>query len=159
MSVERIVYITPGERDQNGLTAAARSQLKKVVSNVLEGNNKDKTKVFRTTKTTIHSLSKTLVFLRNKTKQIDYDTDENVYSNFIQDPTNIKEIVDSSHEWKVIVMGIEQKELKEILDSLKNNWYNVIDKSEINHWTNVYAVTIDPKHKDQSEFFVARWGK
>lgn len=103
------------------------------------------------------STSNTLLSLCDKVKEISEDIWEHLYHNFISNPTDIEEIMRSTRGWKIVVVGITQKELKTALDVLKQEWYHVVDKSEINHRTNIYAVTIDPEHKEKSDFFVARW--
>ena len=159
MWVKKIIYVTNWERDHNWLTSVATSQLKKVVNNVLEGEVGDSTKFFRTTDEMSPLTGDTLSYLSNNVRNITQDSWENLYLNFISNPWDIQEVIDSTKRWEIAVVGITQKELKILLETLKKQWYNVIDKSKINHWYNVYAVTIDPVNKEKSDFFVARWGE
>jgi len=158
MTVQKIIYVTPGETHLGELTHAAESQLKEIVANVLEWDGMSQlSKVFRMVENS--DVSGSLIYLGVRTRTVINSWKENIYLAFISDPKNIENIVTSTQQWEVVVFGVEQKELKEILDSLKDNWYNVIDKEKINRGYNVYAVTIDLEHKDQNNFFVAPWGK
>lgn len=162
MSIEKIIYVTNGEHDYNGLTTAATSQLKKVVANVLEWDNEDKTKVFRTTSDTRLITGNTLSFLSNKVRKTIEDNWEKLFHNlhdFIRTPSDINEVMSSTRKWNIVVVGVTQKELQAVVTALKNNGYNVIDKDKIHHRTDIYTVTIDLNNKDNSNFFVAPWGE
>jgi len=159
MWVQKIVYITNGEQNHNGLTNSATSQLRKIVSNVLEWENKKFLKVFRATENGPSSVKDDLLYLFHKTTKIIEDNSENLYHNLLSNPWDIKEIVSSTTQWEVVVIGTTIKNLIEILNELWVKWYNVADKDKINHSYNIYAVTIYPNKKEESGFFVAPYGQ
>ena len=157
MSVKKIVYITPWESERGELTSMAEHQLNSIVKNVLEWEIGDSPIVFRTTnKSSLRSDS--LLYISNKFRKAISDSSEAHYRNLISIPENINSIIDSTRWWKAVIAFVVQEELKNILNSLKENWYDVIDKEKINHPYNVYTVSVDTESK-QSNFFVAKWGE
>lgn len=159
MWVNKIVYITPGEYHRGELSSVAESQLRKVLSNVLEWAMWDSTKVFRTTVEKAPMTGDTLLYLSNKSRKTSENISENLYSNLLSSPDNIDAIINSTKEWEVVVVGVTQKELKDILDWLKENWYNVVDKEKIHNIYDIHAITIDLNNKTNSSFFQAAYGQ
>ncbi|EKD24681.1 MAG: hypothetical protein ACD_80C00174G0031 [uncultured bacterium (gcode 4)] len=157
MWVNKIIYVTPAESYLGELTSSATSQLRKVVNTVLEWTNKELIKVFRTTQKSQSQDS--LLYLSNKCVKTGDINEALYYSESIWDPKNISEVMYSTRKWEVVVVGVTQKELVDILEYFKNNWYNVVDTDKINHRTNIYAVSIDPSNKQKSSFFEAVYGQ
>lgn len=159
MWVNKIIYVTPGESHLGELTSAAESQLRKVAHNVLGWDIGDSPKTFRVSSENSPLTGDTLFFFSNKCRELTVTNDiwEHLYNNLLSNPWDVDEIITSTKKWEIAVVGVTQKELKNILDSLKENWYDVIDKKEINHRTNIYTVTIDPNDKKKSSFFKAVW--
>ncbi len=166
MWVKKVIYITPwmhdeypwasGETERVGdLTKEAKGQLNKVISDILIPEVKDSPLAYRTT----HKLSPSydsLDYLRTKFRKA---TDEKfTYGNFVENPWNIEDIVSSTKNSEAVVFGLIQQDLQNILESLKNNWYDVIDKNNIKHRENVYVVTVDLNNK-KSNFSEFPYGK
>lgn len=159
MWVKKIIYVTPGESKHSELTSMAESQLKEIAKNVLEWEDISKfSKVFRATKEVSGSISDSLLYLSNKCNKVTQNSWESLYHNLISNPEDIEEIINSTREGEAIVVGITQKELKSILEILKKDWYEEIDKDKINRGYNIYAATIDLDNK-KSNFFESQWGK
>lgn len=161
MAVQKIVYITPGERNWNGLTHSAKSQLRSLVKNVLEKDTWEKlVKVFRSIENA-SGVFDSLTYLVDRTNKIVNAGEENLYTTFISDPKDVENIVASTKQWEVVVVGVERNKLKDIMGELQRSGYNGYRefKDMMNHVYNVYAYTIDLEHKDQSEFFVAKYGE
>lgn len=158
MSVEQIIYITPGESELGELTSMAEYQLKKAATTLFEWETSELPKVFRATENNVISTSDSLLYLANKCRKTSNDSWELIYNNLIKNPADMDEIIHSTRQWKIgIVLWVTQIELKNILDVLQKDWYVVANKNEINHTYNIYAVTIYPKDKKKSDFFKASW--
>lgn len=113
--------------------------------------------VFRKTKAN-HPVDDSLLHISNKIgKDID-DTWESASKNILSNPGDITEIVNSTKQWEVAIVWVTQEELKNALDLLKGDWYDVVDKKEINRPYDVYTVTVDAD-STKSNFFVAKWGQ
>ena len=159
MWVNKIIYVTPGESHRGELTSVAESQLRKVAHTTLGWDIENSTKVFRTTAEKMPITDDSLLYLSSKCGKTTEDISEHLYNNLLSSLDDIHDIINSTKEWEVAVVWVTQTELKHVLDSLKENWYNVIDKEKIRNKYTVYAVTIDLHNKASSSFFEVNHGQ
>lgn len=160
MSVKKIVYVTPGEWEKGELTSMAESQIKIINTNVLEWEIKDLQKTFRTAAAELSLTNETLLSLSNQCRKHLRDYSENIHNNFLTNPRDIDAVKNSTRKWEVVVVGVTRKELAIILETLKDDWYDVIDKEEIAHPYDIYTVTIDAdKNNKKTNFFKASRGQ
>ena len=157
MSAKKIIYVTPGESEKGELTPMAEYQLTSVIKNVLEWEIGDAPLVYRTTHTS--SLrSNSLFYLSNKFRKAINAAGEAHYNNLISHPEQITSVIDSTKWWEAIIILLTQNELKNVLESLRNDWYDEVDKEKVNRGYNVYTVSVDTDSK-KSNFFEAPRGK
>ncbi|EKD24680.1 MAG: hypothetical protein ACD_80C00174G0030 [uncultured bacterium (gcode 4)] len=164
MWVNKIIYVTSAAYTQKGLTPNAESQLIKVNKNVLDWKDIEAPIVFRTLKQDFHPArdglkylalesSKTLKYTRKNIGEYVYNT-----LTFLSNPADIEEVINSTQQWKTVVVGVTKEELKDILVICKRDWYDVVDKDKINNINTIYAVTISPNDKNNSSFFESAYG-
>lgn len=152
MAVDKIVYVTPAEWYCGELSHAAKSQLKSVIKNVFVEEIWNLSTVFRATEGS--SAHYALDYLAQNWAKTRENIKENLYLNFISSPKNTEEIINSTQEWKVVVVGIERKELRNILENLMANGYNVVDNHTIQTaWSSVYALSLDLRNPKHAKFF------
>ena len=154
MWVNKIIYITPALWSRNDLTPLAKSQLQKVGRKFLAWENVDAPIAFRCIQD-YHPAQDWVRYLSRRCSKTIKDIKENFDFVFLSDNTNIQEAINSTKQWHMVVVGVTQEELKNVLESCKKDWYNVINKDKINWKSSVYAISIDLKNKDKSDFFEA----
>ncbi len=154
MAVEKIIYVTPGEEKLGELTQVAKVQFKKLIQEVFS-HERGKNIVLRMSEEN-NQETESLSLIYNAVGK-DIGEWEAIYMHPLSNSADLEEVIASTRKWETVIVGVSQKELKDVLDWLKSNWYNVVDKEKIHRKYNVYAVTIDLKNKDNSWFFEAVW--
>ena len=153
MQVERIIWISPTERDDRngGLSHVWVSQVRNLI-NLLKI---DSPLVWRTQKDFLQT--ENIAEILNKSKRTVGDDGESYLldKNQLSDSRNIEEIIASTIKWKTVVVSTSQDELKKITEDLTNNWYAGVASKESTYLAyNVYALSINLETKE-SEFFTA----
>ncbi|MCX6824919.1 MAG: hypothetical protein NTY80_01725 [candidate division SR1 bacterium] len=154
MAVEKIIYVTPGEEKLGELTQVAKAQFKKLIQEVFS-HERGKNIVLRMSEEN-NQETKSLSLIYNAVGK-DIGEGEAIYMHPLSNSADLEEVIASTRKGETVIVGVSQKELKDVLDGLKSNGYNVVDKEKIHRKYNVYAVTIDLKNKDNSGFFEAVW--
>ena len=171
MSVKKIVYVTLEENELHELEGMAGHKLRKVVRDLLEWILAGTSKVFRRW-VKDGWLNDSLRYLSFNCR-CTWATSESLFYNFLSNPADINEVSNSTELWEIVVVGVRQKTLQYVLEELKTNWYESIDKKIVNHpscmeitlllwwiWNispDVHALTLDLKSK-KLDFFTATLG-
>ena len=153
MEVEKIIYVTPWSLDKypdadgttgrlGDLSKHALAQLSNVISYVLKPEVSDKSLAYRTT-SRLDSANDTISYIVNNFRDAD---GEDSHGHYVAHPENIEEVVASTQTAEVIVFWLTQTDLKEVMESLKNTWYDTVDAARIQYHNNIYVVSVDVKN-------------
>ena len=166
MAIKKIIYVTEGRRDDipdidpNAvwrwweLSKASRWQLENVLKEVLIPEIGDVQVMFKSSGYTNPSWE-TLWYLKFLLKKPDkpYNIESDSFSK--SEAREIDNISKPKLDEEIVIFGAMHEDFKKLIDSLKNNWYNVIDKEAVKDRWNIYTLTVhldDSKKTDFHEF-------
>lgn len=150
MWMRKIVYITHWKDMSGKFIDIPEKNTRSIVNNIFEwgtiGIHWDILEIMKQeSPLTSHNLSDFPVDYNGTIEE----TKENMYLSLISEPRKINKIMNAKENWKtkIVVIKVTQENLKNILDALKEEWYDVVNKDKIKHISKTYAVIIDPEYK------------